>query len=92
MFASSSEVAEEKAAGQIRIHGLTAMTYRKQSNAIDRTWCQDIRKIHLFLCLFLSQRSLLHYVINVISTEEYRETTVVDSLNNILSMLLTRPS
>lgn len=71
---SSSEVTEEKAAGQMQIHSLTTMIYIKQSNAIDRTLCQETRKIHYFLCLFL-QKALLGYVIKVVSTEEHRETT-----------------
>lgn len=45
---------------------------QKQSNAIDRTWCQEERKIHDFLCL-LVQKVLLGYGIKLRSTEEHRE-------------------
>lgn len=57
----------------MQIHSLTTMIYIKQSNAIDRTWCQDTRKIHHFLCLIL-QKALLGYVIKLVSAEEQRET------------------
>lgn len=71
LFPSSSDAALEKARCSAQ---LDHCDLQKQSNAIDRTWCQEERKIHDFLCLLL-QKVLLGYGIKLRSTEEQRETS-----------------